>query len=356
MVLKAIHAQIPVIVARSCPTSMTIKLAEKANITVIGHVRTNSMNVYTHHSRIVSGRDKLVQQIQKLKKKKQAVILAHNYQRGEIQDIADFVGDSLDLSRKAAETNAKIIVFCGVHFMAEIAKILSPEKTVLLPDIDAGCPMADMVSVEDVLKFKQEYPEALVVSYVNTHAEVKAVSDYCCTSANGIKVINSLPSDKEIIFTPDKYLGGYIAQQTNRDIILMHGFCPTHQVITVEGIMEVKKRYPDAKIVVHPECNKEVVAIADAVLGTNGMCKYVRTSDAKRFIIGTEIGIIYRLKKENPDKEFYPASERAVCPNMKITTLEKVLWALEDERYKIDVAEDIARKAKVAIQRMLEIV
>jgi quinolinate synthase len=295
------------------------------------------------------------QKIQKIKEKKQAIILAHNYQRPEIQDIADFVGDSLDLSRMAANTRAKIIVFCGVHFMAETAKILSPDKMILLPDIDAGCPMADMDSVENLRKLKSMYPDAVVVSYVNTHAVVKAESDYCCTSANGIKVVSAIPSEKRIIFTPDKYLGSYIIKQTGRDMILTDGFCPTHQTITMEGILELKKQYPQAMVIVHPECNPEVVGIADEALSTNGMCKFVASSKISEFIVGTETGIIHRLKKENPQKQFYPASVRAVCPNMKLITIEKLLKALEDDEYQIEVPEDIAEKAKMAIERMLSI-
>ncbi|MDI6736163.1 MAG: quinolinate synthase NadA [bacterium] len=315
------------------------------------------MNVYTHPTRISdlenNSPETLIERIKALKEKKQAVILAHNYQRPEIQDIADFVGDSLDLSRKAAETDARIIVFCGVYFMAEIAKILSPDKTVLLPDSDAGCPMADMITVEELQKLKLKHPGAAVVCYVNTHAAIKAESDICCTSANGVKVVNSIPAGQSIIFTPDKYLGDYIAKQTGRELILMNGFCPTHQTITVEGIRKLKREHPQAKVLVHPECSVNVVAYSDAAVSTNGMCQYVKESESKEFIIGTETGIIHRLKKENPDKQFYPASKRAVCPNMKLTTLEKVLWALEDEQYKIEVPTEIAIHAKGAIERML---
>ncbi len=295
------------------------------------------------------------QKIQELKEKKQAIILAHNYQRPEIQDIADFVGDSLDLSRMAANTSAKVIVFCGVHFMAETAKILSPNKMILLPDIDAGCPMADMVSVEDLRKLKAMYPDAVVVSYVNTPAVVKAESDYCCTSANGIRVVSAIPNEKRIIFAPDKYLGSYIIKQTGRDMILTDGFCPTHQTITREGILRLKEQYPQAMVIVHPECNPEVIDAADEALSTNGMCKFVASSKIGEFIVGTETGIIHRLKKENPEKQFYPASIRTVCPNMKLITIEKLLWALEENAYQVEVAEDIAEKAKMAIERMLAV-
>lgn len=301
------------------------------------------------------------QKIKTIKEKKQAIILAHNYQRPEIQDIADFVGDSLDLSRMAANTEAKIIVFCGVHFMAETAAILSPDKTILLPDIDAGCPMADMVSVEKLRQLKSQYPDSVVVSYVNTHADVKAESDYCCTSANGIRVVSAIPEGKRIIFTPDKYLGSYIIRQTGRDMILTDGFCPTHQTITEEGILQLRGKYPQAVVIVHPECSPGVIDVADEVLSTNGMCKFVAaseggsTSGTSEFIVGTETGIIHRLKKENPQKQFYPASVRTVCPNMKLITMEKLLWSLEEDRYQIKVHEDIAEKARMAIERMLAV-
>ena len=296
------------------------------------------------------------QKIQAIKEKKQAIILAHNYQRPEIQDIADFVGDSLDLSRMAANTEAKVIVFCGVHFMAETAKILSPNKMILLPDIDAGCPMADMVTVEEIKKLKAIHPDAVVVSYVNTPATIKAESDYCCTSANGLRVVSAIPEGKRIIFSPDKYLGGYIIKQTGRDMILTNGFCPTHQTITREGILKLKEKYPQAVVIIHPECNPEAIDIADVALSTNGMCKFVADSEAGEFIVGTETGIIHRLKKENPQKQFYPASVRTVCPNMKFITMEKLLWALEEDAYQIEVPDDIAEKARMAIERMLAVV
>ncbi|MBI4752934.1 quinolinate synthase NadA [Candidatus Desantisbacteria bacterium] len=296
------------------------------------------------------------QKIQAIKEKKQAIILAHNYQRPEIQDIADFVGDSLDLSRMAANTRARVIVFCGVHFMAETAKILSPDKMILLPDINAGCPMADMVTADEIKKLKSSYPDAVVVSYVNTPATVKAESDYCCTSANGLRVVSAVPEGKKIIFSPDKYLGGYIIKQTGRDMILTNGFCPTHQTITREGILKLKEKYPQAVVIIHPECNPEAIDVADVALSTNGMCKFVADSETGEFIVGTETGIIHRLKKENPQKQFYPASERTVCPNMKLITIEKLLWTLEEDAYQIEVPEDIAGKARMAIERMLAVV
>jgi quinolinate synthase len=360
IVVKSVRAGIPIVISRSSPTDLAIELAKKTNITLVGFARGNKMNIYTHPERIkvnISGKTKsIIDRIKALKEKKQAIILAHNYQIGEIQDIADFVGDSLDLSRKAAQTNAKIIVFCGVHFMAETASILSPDKKVLIPDVNAGCPLADMITVEELLELKKKHPQAIVVSYVNTTAEIKAETDICCTSSNGIKVIESIPKDKEIIFNPDEYLGDYIAKKTNRKLILWDGFCPTHRRILAKDIQRLKAEHPEAKVVVHPECTTDVVELADAAFGTMGICRYVKESSAKEFIIGTENGIIHRLKKENPDKTFYPASELAVCPNMKLITLEKVLWALEDEVHHIQVPEDIAKRAKKAIDRMLTVI
>ncbi|MEW6094941.1 MAG: quinolinate synthase NadA [bacterium] len=297
----------------------------------------------------------IADRIKELKERKNAVILAHNYQLGEVQDIADFVGDSLDLSRTAAQTDAEIIVFCGVHFMAETASILSPLKKVLIPEPDAGCPLAEMITVEDLTELKQKHPEAIVVSYVNTTAQIKAMSDICCTSSNGIKVVESIPADKKIIFTPDEYLGSYIAKQTKRELILWEGFCPTHRRISSKDIQSARTVHPQAEVIVHPECTPDVVALADGVFGTMGICRYVKQSEAKEFIIGTENGIIHRLKKENPQKTFYPASELAVCHNMKLTTLEKVLWALEEEKYYIEIPPDIAKRAKKAIDRMLTV-
>lgn len=359
IIVKAAKAGIPVVISRACPTDLAVELAKKVGITLIGFSRGDKMNIYSHPERIeVSQSPKgknIVERIKELKEKKQAVILAHNYQSGEIQDIADFVGDSLDLSRRAAQTEAKIIVFCGVHFMAETAAILSPQKKVLLPDANAGCPLADMITVEELMELKAKHPEAIVVSYVNTSADIKAISDICCTSSNGIKIIESIPEDKQIIFTPDQYLGGYIAKQTGREMILWDGFCPTHMRISIKTIQSTKTAHPEAKVVVHPECRTEVVAIADAVFGTMGICRYVQQSKDKEFIIGTENGIIHRLKKENPEKSFYPASDLIVCPNMKLTTLEKVLWALEEEQYWVQVPDDIARRAKKAIDGMLSI-
>ncbi len=294
-------------------------------------------------------------EIRRLAKERNAVILAHNYQRGEVQDVADFVGDSLELSQKAAATDAETIVFCGVHFMAETAAILSPERTVLLPDVHAGCPMADMITADRLREKKREMPKAAVVCYVNSSAEVKAESDVCCTSANAVKVIESLPAG-EVLFVPDQYLGSYIATQTGRAMTLWPGYCPTHVKIRSEDVIQRKKEHPGARALVHPECRPEVIELADEVLSTSGICRYARESDDDEIIIGTEVGIIYRLEKENPGKTFIPLSARAVCPNMKRITLEKVLWSLRETSGRVTVPEAIRVKAKRAVDRMLEIV
>lgn len=297
----------------------------------------------------------LSDKIQRLKNERKAVILAHNYQPGEIQDIADFVGDSLELSQQAAKTTAEVIVFCGVHFMAETAYILAPEKKVLLPDPHAGCPMADMITAEKLREKKRELPGIPVVCYVNSSAEVKAESDICCTSSNAVKVVESLPQ-REVIFVPDKYLGQWVASQTGKKLHLWPGFCPTHARILPQHIMELKEKYPKARVVVHPECRPEVDKLADAVLSTGGMIRYARQPDVRQVIVGTELGIIHRLQKENPGKDFIPVCPQAVCPNMKLTTLEKVLWCLEDMKPWVVVPEDIRLKAKSAVERMLQVV
>ncbi len=298
--------------------------------------------------------DKLAKKIRELKKKRNAVILAHNYQVPEVQDVADFLGDSLDLSRKAAKTQADVIVFCGVHFMAETAAILSPEKTVLIPDASAGCPMADMVDREKLLKLKRENPGAVVVSYVNTTAEVKAETDVCCTSANAIEIVGAI-KDREIIFVPDKYLGSFASEKTGKKMILFNGYCPVHMKILLDDIKEARKKHPAAKVLVHPECRTDVVKLADEVLSTSGMVKFVRENPAREFIIGTETGIVYRLARENPDKKIFPASEIAVCENMKKITLEKVLWCLEEMKYEVRVDEKIRERSLKSIEKMVEI-
>ncbi|MHB1334725.1 MAG: quinolinate synthase NadA [Candidatus Humimicrobiaceae bacterium] len=299
---------------------------------------------------------KIIDEINKLKKERDAIILAHNYQIDEVQDIADYVGDSLGLSIKASEINNKVIVFCGVKFMAETAKILNPLKTVLIPDKNAGCPMANMIIAEDVIELKKKHPGAIVVCYVNSTAEVKANVDICCTSANAVAVVNSLPKDKEVIFIPDKHLGSYVESQTGRKMILWHGYCPTHAFIDAKSVIQMKKEHPEAEILVHPECNSEVIKTADKVLSTGGMLKYAHKSLSKEFIIGTEIGIIYRLKKQNPRKIFYPANNNIICPNMKLINLEKIMWSLEDNVYEINLPDDIIKKARLSLERMKEFV
>ncbi len=299
--------------------------------------------------------NEFIEKIEKLKQQHNAVILAHNYQPAEIQDLADFTGDSLGLSIKAAETDADIIVFCGVLFMAETAVILSPQKTVLLPDQHAGCPLADMITADQLRELKHKHPDALVVCYVNSSAEVKAESDYCCTSANAVEVVNSLPGDKQIIFVPDQHLGRFVIERTGRDLILWPGYCHVHVIITEEDIKNAKEKHPDAIVMAHPECTGPVKAVSDQLLSTGQMLRFVAQSQAKQFIIATEVGIIHTLKKQNPQSEFIPASENAVCPNMKKITLEKVLWSLEDLQYKVTVPQDIRIKAKKAIDMMVEI-
>lgn len=298
----------------------------------------------------------LEEKIKELKKKRKAIILAHNYQLPEVQDVADFRGDSLELSRKASSTDAEVIVFCGVHFMAETASILCPTKLVIMPDINAGCPMANMITAENLRKLKKEHPEAVVVGYVNTSAEVKAELDVCCTSTNAVAVISALGDKKEIIFIPDKYLADFVEKRIGKKLIKWNGYCPTHVKILPEDIKREKKFHPFAKVMVHPECLPAVVALADEVLSTSKMCQFVKETKAKEIIVGTEVGLIYRLKKDNPTKEFYPASEAAVCPNMKRTTQEKILWSLEESKEEVRVPEGIRQRARGAIDAMLKII
>jgi len=297
----------------------------------------------------------LTDKILDLKVRRNAVILAHNYQPAEIQDIADFTGDSLGLSIEASKTNADVIVFCGVLFMAETAAILSPQKTVLLPDIHAGCPMADMITAAQLETLKSQHPDALVVCYVNSPAEVKAISDYCCTSSNAVKLVNNLPKDKKIIFVPDQHLGKYVQEQTGRDMILWPGFCPTHMRILADDIEKARREHPGALVLAHPECGPEVRGIADKLLSTGQMLDFAGKSDKREFIIATEHGIVHSLKKQYPDKTFYPASQKALCPNMKKITLEKVLWSLQDMKHLITVHPDIRDRAISALGRMLEV-
>lgn len=318
------------------------------------------------------------EEILKLKEEKNAIILSHNYQRDEVQDIADFIGDSLELSRTAAEIDCDVIVFCGVHFMAESASILSPSKTVLLPELDAGCPMADMIQVSSPRKvwktfpgyetqptfvfpheftlrdIKAEYPGVPVVAYVNTTADVKAESDICCTSANVVKVIESLP-DERVICIPDKNLSMWAQKNTKKQIIAWDGFCHVHDRITQKDVLKARQEYPNAVFMAHPECRLEVLELADHVTSTSGMLRFAKSSDAKEFIVGTETGLMHRLKKENPDKIFYPLRKDMICPNMKKTTLNSVLAALKEMKNVIKVPEEIRIPAKRALDRMLDI-
>lgn len=260
----------------------------------------------------------IIDRILKLKLEKNAVILAHNYQIDEVQDIADFVGDSLQLSIEASKTKADLIVFCGVHFMAETAKIISPQKKVLIPDANAGCPMAEMITANDLTDLRKQYPDAVVVCYVNSTAEVKALSDICCTSSNAVKVVNSILAEKQIIFIPDKYLGSYVQSQTGRKMILWNGYCPTHVMINVKSIIELKKLHLDAEVLVHPECRPDVIEISDKVLSTGQMLSYVKSSNKKEFIIGTEIGIIHRLKKRKSRKNILSCTKKCYMSKYEI--------------------------------------
>jgi quinolinate synthase len=293
--------------------------------------------------------------IVRLKREKNALFLVHNYQKPEVQDIADFLGDSLGLAKEAAETDTQMIVFCGVRFMAETAKILSPEKTVLLPRKDAGCPMADMITRDELRALKAQHPDAKVVSYVNTSADVKAESDVCCTSANAVQVVRNVEADK-IIFTPDKNLASYCQRFVDKEIIAWSGYCYVHERITKEEVLLAKQKYPDAVVLVHPECNPSVIDIADQVLSTSGMVDFAQKSEKRRFLIGTEEGLIYRLKKECPGKEFYAAGTAKLCRNMKLTALEDVLVSLREERYAIELPEDILKSARRALEAMLRYV
>ncbi len=298
--------------------------------------------------------DQLQSEIRELVRKRRAVLLAHNYQRDEIQEIADHTGDSLGLSRIAASSNAEVIVFCGVHFMAESAAILAPERTVLLPRPEAGCPMADMITPEDVEEMRRRYPGGTVVAYVNTSAAVKARSDICCTSANAVKVVLSLPkSENPIIMIPDQNLARYVASQVDRKIVWWDGFCPIHHRYRAEDVLKVKRLYPEAVFVAHPECRPEVLELADHITSTSGMYRFARETGAKEVIIGTEKGVLYRMRGESPDKTFIPLSEEMICPNMKLTTLEDVRDALATMAPVVKVPEDIRIRAVMALDRML---
>ena len=322
------------------------------------------------HSTIQSREEQIAElqgEIKRLARRRNAVILAHNYERPEVQDVADFVGDSLGLSREAAKTDADVIVFCGVHFMAETAAILSPKKTVLLPDLAAGCSLASTIDAEQLRAWKREHPGAVVVSYVNTSAEVKAESDYCCTSGNAVEVVNSIPADREILFLPDMFLGAHVRRLTGRENIeVWMGECHVHAGIDPENIRLQRSLHPEAEFLIHPECGcstsvLEAMSAGDIdaegvqILSTEGMIKRPALSDADEFIVATEVGILHRLRRENPSKRFHAANERASCAYMKVTTLPKVLASLERNRYRITVPADVAARARLAIERMVAI-
>ena len=298
--------------------------------------------------------EKIVE-IRRLAKERGAVILAHNYQRAEVQDAADWTGDSLELARKATEIEADVIVFCGVYFMAETAAILNPSKTVLIPDPTAGCPMADMITGAQLRALKAQHPGAKAVCYVNSTAEVKAECDLCVTSGNAERVMQTFAPDEEIIFVPDQHLGSHIMGLLGRRYILWPGYCPTHAALTVKAIQDARAAHPGAPVLVHPECAKDIRDAADARLSTGGMCRFARESSAPEIIVGTEVGILHRLQQESPDKKFYPVNERLVCPNMKKTTLENLMESLREMKTRVTVPADIAVRAKRAIDAMLAI-
>ena len=310
--------------------------------------------------------NRVFEEINALRKEKNAVILAHNYQLPDVQDIADYVGDSLGLSQVAGKTEADIIVFCGVHFMAETASIISPDKKVLIPDHDAGCSLSDTINLEKLKEWKKEHPDAVVVSYVNTSAEVKSETDYCVTSSNAVEVVKAIPEDKKILFLPDMFLGAYVKKVTGRDMEIWPGECHVHAGIKVKDIRAMKEEHPKADMIVHPECGCTTTYLYQSVdngnlpedikfLSTGGMIKHAVDSEADEFIVATETGILHRMKKDNPDKKFIPANENAVCEYMKMITIEKVLKSLQEEVYEVKVPLDIAHKAKKSIDRMLEI-
>ena len=303
----------------------------------------------------VEDREELKKSIKNLLKKRNAILLAHNYQPPEIQDIADLCGDSLELSIKASQTDADVIVFCGVHFMAETASILCPEKTILLPAADAGCPMADMITAKGLIEKRKEMPDVWVISYVNTSAEVKAESDVCCTSANVIQVVNAVPPDKPILMTPDKNLAQYALNHTGRNISYWEGYCPIHNNLRVDQVLKVKNAHPGAPFLAHPECPPEILALADEIKSTSGILAYAAQSNKKEFIIGTEVGILHPLKKANPGKTFIPADPGMFCPDMKKTGLAQIQFALESMGPEVRVPEEIRVRAKAAVERMLMI-
>ncbi len=309
----------------------------------------------------------LKSEVLKLKKEKDVLILAHNYQIPEVQDVADYVGDSLGLSRQAAKTKQKTILFCGVHFMAETAAITCPEKKVLIPDLAAGCSLSDTITAAQLRKWKSEHPGAITVGYVNTTAEVKSELDYCCTSSNAVNVVKSIPENKEILFLPDMFLGSYVAKMTNRkNMFIWAGECHVHAGIRSQDVQEKLNQYAHAEFLVHPECSCTSSVMYDVasgdygnrqvqILSTEGMMNHAKSSASKKFVVATETGILYRMRKQNPEKEFIPISENAVCKYMKMITLEKVYASLKEEKYEVKVPKKIAQKAQLAIERMLAI-
>lgn len=308
----------------------------------------------------------MIEEINKIKKEKNAVILAHNYQIGPIQDMADHVGDSLGLSQIAGNTDADVIVFCGVHFMAETASIISPEKTILIPDLEAGCSLAESITADQLIKWKQENPGAVVVSYVNTTAAIKAETDYCVTSSNAVKIVEAIPEEKEILFLPDKFLGNYVSAVTGREIKIWDGACHVHEKIGDIDFNEARDKFPNADFLIHPECGCSTSCLLKAtvhedcknikIFSTEGMINYVDNSDSDEFVIATEVGILHRMKKANPGKKFYPISEDSVCEYMKMINIENVYEALKNDQHVVKVPDNLAERARIPIQRMLEIV
>lgn len=307
----------------------------------------------------------MIEEINELKEHKNAVILAHNYQVPDVQDIADYVGDSLGLSQQAAETDADTIIFCGVHFMAETASIISPDKTVLIPDLDAGCSLADSITADQLRAWKADHSGAVVVSYINTTAAIKAESDYCCTSSNAVQIVESIPEDKEILFLPDKFLGTYVEMITGRDLNIWDGACHVHEKIGELNLGEKQKEYPDAEVLIHPECGCSTSCMMKSAMyfdcedahihSTSGMLNQARESKAEEFVVATETGILHRMRKENPDKKFYPANEESVCEYMKMITLDKLHDSLKNDRFEVKVPENMVEKARLPIERMLSI-
>jgi quinolinate synthase len=310
-------------------------------------------------------KEQMIDEINELKAQKNAVILAHNYQVPDVQDIADYVGDSLGLSQQAAETEAETIIFCGVHFMAETASIISPDKTVLIPDLKAGCSLADSITADQLKEWKADHPDAVVVSYINTTAAIKAESDYCCTSSNAVQIVESIPEEKEVLFLPDKFLGTYVEMVTGRELNIWDGACHVHEKIGELNLNEKQKEYPDAEVLIHPECGCSTSCMMKSAMyfdcddghihSTSGMLNRASESEAEEFVVATETGILHRMEKENPEKKFYAANDNAVCEYMKMITLEKLHDSLKNDRFEVKVPEELVSKARRPIERMLSI-